>query len=102
MTATPRVVLLMHPFAGYDRGLLEGIARYVQLHGPWVFCLAGEHRGIPMPETDSTNDKLFPVERVRWRAHGESFPFAVWTPRGSSPGFRRRPSPERCCRPACR
>ena len=30
MTGTPRVVLLMHPFAGYDRGLLEGIARYAQ------------------------------------------------------------------------
>jgi len=26
-TDAPRVVLLMHPFAGYDRGLLEGMAR---------------------------------------------------------------------------
>ncbi len=72
MTSTPRVVLLMHPFAGYDRGLLEGIARYAQLHGPWVFCLAGEHRGVPMPESDSTSDKLFPGS-VRWHSHGESF-----------------------------
>ena len=37
MKETPRVVLLMIPFAGYDRGLLEGIARYAQLHGPWTF-----------------------------------------------------------------
>ncbi len=73
MAGMPRVVLLMHPFAGYDRGLLEGIARYAQLHGPWVFCLAGEHRGVPMPESDSTSDKMFPVERVRWRSRGESF-----------------------------
>jgi LacI family transcriptional regulator len=70
MTSTPRVVLLMHPFAGYDRGLLEGIARYAQLHGPWVFCLAGEHRGVPMPESDSTSDKLFPGS-VRWHSRAE-------------------------------
>ena len=31
MADTPRIVLLMHPFAGYDRGLLEGIARYAQI-----------------------------------------------------------------------
>ncbi len=73
MTGTPRVVLLMHPFAGYDRGLLEGIARYAQLHGPWVFCLAGEHRGVPVPESDSTSDKMFPMGGVRWRSRGESF-----------------------------
>ena len=70
MTSTPRVVLLMHPFAGYDRGLLEGIARYAQLHGPWVFCVAGEHRGVPMPESDSTSDKLFPGS-VRWHSRAE-------------------------------
>ena len=75
MTGTPRVVLLMHPFAGYDRGLLEGIARYAQLHGPWVFCLAGEHRGVPMPQSDSTSDKMFPPAGVRW--HGRSEPFSL-------------------------
>jgi len=73
MTGTPRVVLLMHPFAGYDRGLLEGIARYAQLHGPWVFCLAGEHREVPMPESDSTSDKMFPEGPIRRRSRRESF-----------------------------
>jgi LacI family transcriptional regulator len=72
MTGMPRVVLLMHPFAGYDRGLLEGISRYAQLHGPWVFCLAGEHRGVPMLESDSTSDKLSPGG-LRWRSRRESF-----------------------------
>jgi len=73
MTDMPRVVLLMHPFAGYDRGLLEGIARYAQLHGPWVFCLAGEHPEVPMPESDSTSDKMFPVGSVRKHSRRESF-----------------------------
>jgi LacI family transcriptional regulator len=53
MTDTPRVILLMFPFAGYDRGLLHGIARYSQLHGPWVFCLSGDHPRVPMPDYDS-------------------------------------------------
>jgi hypothetical protein len=34
---THRVVLLMVPFAGYDRGLLRGIAQYAEMHGPWMF-----------------------------------------------------------------
>jgi LacI family transcriptional regulator len=73
MTSAPRVVLLMHPFAGYDRGLLEGIARYAQLHGPWVFCLAGEHREVPMPESDSTSNEMFPVAGIQRRSGRESF-----------------------------
>jgi LacI family transcriptional regulator len=32
-----RVVLLMSPGAGYERGLFRGIARYAQHYGPWVF-----------------------------------------------------------------
>ncbi len=68
MTGMPRVVLLMHRFAGYDRGLLEGIARYAQLHGPWVFCLSGEHPEVPTPESDSTSDKMFPVPPVQKRS----------------------------------
>jgi LacI family transcriptional regulator len=55
MSETPRVVLLMVPFAGYDRGLLEGIARYAQLHGPWVFYLSGDYPEVPMPFSDSVS-----------------------------------------------
>ena len=73
MIDTPRVVLLMHPFAGYDRGLLEGIARYAQLHGPWVFCLAGEHPEVPTLESDSTSDKMFPVGAIRKHSRKASF-----------------------------
>ena len=73
MTDMPRVVLLMHPFAGYDRGLLEGIARYAQLHGPWVFCLAGEHPEVPILESDSTSDKMFPVAAAGKASAQESF-----------------------------
>jgi LacI family transcriptional regulator len=73
MTDMPRVVLLMHRFAGYDRGLLEGIARYAQLHGPWVFCLAGEHPEVPMLGSDSTSDKVFPLGMVGERSRKTSF-----------------------------
>ena len=58
-TDAPRVVLLMHPFAGYDRGLLEGMARYAQLHGPWIFCLAAEYPEVPSLDSDSVNGEMF-------------------------------------------
>lgn len=53
MSAAPRVVLLTIPFTGFDRGLVEGVARYAQLHGPWVFYLSGDHPGVPTPVPDS-------------------------------------------------
>lgn len=58
MAQPPRVALLMIPFAGYDRGLLRGIARYTQLHGPWVFYLSGDYPTIPLPESDSSSVKI--------------------------------------------
>ncbi|MBN2578719.1 MAG: DNA-binding transcriptional regulator [Pirellulales bacterium] len=73
MSDTPHVVLLMFPFAGYDRGLLHGITRYSQLHGPWVFCLSGDHPRVPKPDSDSIWGKLYtetPITRMR---PGESF-----------------------------
>ena len=54
MLSVPRVVLLMTSHAGYDRGLLRGIARYARNHGPWVFFLAGEQPGVPIPNLAST------------------------------------------------
>lgn len=42
MHSVPRIVLLMSPHAGYDRGLIRGIARYARLYGPWAFFLSGE------------------------------------------------------------
>jgi LacI family transcriptional regulator len=53
MPEAPRVVLLMIPFTGYDRGLLDGIARYAQVHGPWVFYLSGDYPEVPLPAPDS-------------------------------------------------
>jgi LacI family transcriptional regulator len=41
-----RVVLLMNPGAGYERGLFRGIARYAQHYGSWVFLPSWEQRGI--------------------------------------------------------
>jgi LacI family transcriptional regulator len=32
----------MAPHAGYDRGVIRGIARYARLHGPWAFFQSGE------------------------------------------------------------
>src|SRR5271170_3247258 len=64
MNDTPQVVLLMVPFAGFDRGLLDGIARYAQIHGPWVFYLSGDNPEVPLPASDSLSGKLTQLARV--------------------------------------
>lgn len=83
MPEAPRVVLLMIPFTGYDRGLLDGIARYAQMQGPWVFYLSGDYPDVPLPAPDSLSGEFrwpeyasgvvaampFPNLR-RWRAGG--------------------------------
>jgi LacI family transcriptional regulator len=56
------VGLLIEPSRNYERGLLRGIARYSQLHGPWQFfsrlpAVSGGSRGT-LPELR------------RWRAQG--------------------------------
>lgn len=66
----PRVVLLMAPEAGYDRDLLCGIGRYAALHGPWVFHLAGDYPGLPLPQRESVSvsavgDKSSGTKRLR-------------------------------------
>jgi LacI family transcriptional regulator len=53
MAQAPRVVLLMIPFTGFDRGLLDGIARYAQVQGPWSFYLSGDYPEVPLPAPDS-------------------------------------------------
>lgn len=72
MTDTPRVVLLMASGAGYDRGLLRGIARYARNHGPWVFFLAGDQPGIPMPTVENVAAKPCKVATAAPRRHGSS------------------------------
>jgi LacI family transcriptional regulator len=74
MSETPRVALLMVPFAGYDRGLLEGIARYAQLHGPWVFFLPGEYPEVPLPTCDSLSGEFIGQEYMSSVAAGVSLP----------------------------
>jgi LacI family transcriptional regulator len=73
MSDAPRVVLLMHPFAGYDRGLMEGIARYAQLHGPWVFCLAAEYPEVPTLDSDSINGEMLAMQPVKQQPRQGSF-----------------------------
>lgn len=34
---SPRIILLLEPTRGFDRGLLSGVARYSALNGPWTF-----------------------------------------------------------------
>lgn len=53
MAKTPRVVLLMVASGGFDRGLLDGISRYNQLHGPWVFYRPDDYPEVPWPATES-------------------------------------------------
>ena len=54
VASTPRVVLLMVPFTGFDQGLLEGIARYTQIHGPWVLYRPNDYPEVPSPASEST------------------------------------------------
>lgn len=53
MADVPRVVLLLSPHAGYDRGILQGIVRYSRIHGPWNLYLAGVEPGLPLPEVEA-------------------------------------------------
>jgi LacI family transcriptional regulator len=46
MSKLLRVVLLMSPGAGYERGLFRGIARYAQHYGSWVFLPFWEQGGM--------------------------------------------------------
>ncbi len=55
MADVPHVILLMYPYAGFDRGILQGIVRYARTHGPWVFYLAGEEPGLPLPEVEAVS-----------------------------------------------
>jgi LacI family transcriptional regulator len=58
MAKNPRVVLLMAPFAGFDRGLLEGISRYNQLHGPWMFYRPNDYPEVPWAVSESVGGSL--------------------------------------------
>jgi LacI family transcriptional regulator len=61
---TARVVLLVAPSAGYDRDLLRGIGRYASLHGPWVFHIAGDYGGVPLPRKEAMNMPTIGAERA--------------------------------------
>jgi LacI family transcriptional regulator len=52
------VVLLMVPYAGFDRDLLEGISRYTQLHGPWMFYRPNDYPEVPWPASESVGGSL--------------------------------------------
>jgi LacI family transcriptional regulator len=71
MRDVPHVILLLYPNAGLDRGMLEGIVRYARTHGPWIFYLAGEEPGLPLPEFEAVSGapvKTFQVS-ARQRVH---------------------------------
>ncbi len=55
----PRVLLVIETSRSYGRGLVEGIGRYVGMHGPWA--IECQERGL--------NDPLGPSLR-RWRGDG--------------------------------
>jgi LacI family transcriptional regulator len=72
MGDVPRVILLLYPHAGYDRGLLQGIGRYARAHGPWIFYVAGDEPGLPVPEVEALSGariKAIPVGEGRRRMH---------------------------------
>lgn len=50
MSDPPRVILLISPTEGYDRGILYGIARYARNHGPWILHVFAYQAGFPLLE----------------------------------------------------
>ncbi|WOO41356.1 DNA-binding transcriptional regulator [Rubellicoccus peritrichatus] len=62
LPSAPRIALLMEGTRNYERGLLRGIAKYTNLHGPWQF-----YRHVPyLPD-----QHVSPVELVRtWQPDG--------------------------------
>jgi len=63
MADCPRVVLLLYPNAEYDRCVLQGIARYARIHGPWIFCLPGKEAGLPLPDDEAISGE--PIKKGR-------------------------------------
>ena len=88
----PHVVLLMAPEAGYDRDLLCGIARYAALHGPWVFHLAGDYPGLPLPQRESVS--VFSTAKKRSGATRSRLSFRDLKSRGVTGMIGRIQSPE--------
>jgi LacI family transcriptional regulator len=74
MATARRVILHMIPFAGYDRGLLSGIARYSQIHGPWAFYVAGDNPGVPLPVPESRSGDLAGLDFLWGSMGNRSFP----------------------------
>jgi LacI family transcriptional regulator len=61
----------LYSYAGYDRGILQGIARYAQLHGPWFLYLAGDEAGLPLPDLEAVSGEAVKTYQVgdRRRIH---------------------------------
>ena len=70
----PRIVLLMSSFAGYERGLLRGIARYGRFRGPWVFFLSGDHPSLPLPRMEAFDGMPFELHRVSGSRQDRALP----------------------------
>ena len=63
MKNSPRILMLLEATRGFDRGLLSGIARYSNLHGPWTFFRKA-------PEYLRTNRRLGLKEVRAWKPDG--------------------------------
>jgi LacI family transcriptional regulator len=47
MARIPKVILMVEPLGEYVQGLLRGIVKYANTHGPWVFYREpGKHEGL--------------------------------------------------------
>jgi len=63
MSSMPRVILLISSSAGYERGLLRGIARYAQDRGPWIFFLVGDEPDASILTSESSAVRYVKVKR---------------------------------------
>jgi LacI family transcriptional regulator len=74
MHTPPKVVLLMSSLAGYERGLLRGIARYARFRGPWVFYLSGDHPALPLPRMEAFGGLPFEIRSVSSKRASRDLP----------------------------
>ena len=98
MAKVPRVVLLLYPYAGYDRGILPGSCGTRGCTAPGCSIWRAKIRACPLPDAESVNGdgggSLF-----GWGSGGGCAcpTCGSGVPRGSSGDCRTAKSPARAC-----
>ena len=68
MRKIPRIVLMIEPLGEYVQGILLGIVKYANAHGPWSFYRTpGKHEGIlPQLEPEQADGIIARIPKTAW------------------------------------